>query len=362
MTADRTVVVIATPREEQLVALIEAVDDRLDVRYQSDLLPPLRFPGDHRGVASFRRTPEQQDRWRAMLTQAQVLFGLPEDSPQGLAEVVRTNNGLRWVQATAGGAGEQVRAAGLTGEELNRVLVTRAGGVHVGPLAEFALLGLLAFAKGLPRLLADKQARRWEHYPMAELAGATLLVVGLGDIGTEVARLAKAFGMRVVAINSTGHTDSPYVDEARPSRFLADLLPVAHAVVLALPLTEETRGMIDAVAINRMRTGAVLVNVGRGGVLDEPALIQALEQGRWPEPLSTCSPPSRCRLTARCGACPTCSSAPTPLACRRGRTSGSSPCSPRTYGATWLATSCSAASTPPCSTDPTCSPDPSGEE
>lgn len=280
MTEDRVVVVIATPLEEQLVALIEAVDDRLDVRYHSDLLPPLRFPGDHRGVASFRRTPEQQDRWRAMLTQAQVQFGLPEDSPQGLAEAVRTSSALRWVQATAGGAGEQVRAAGLTGEELNRVLVTRAGGVHVGPLAEFALLGLLAFAKGLPRLLADKQARRWEHYPMAELAGATLLVVGLGDIGTEVARLAKAFGMRVVAINSTGHTDSPYVDEARPSRFLADLLPVAHGMVLALPLTEKTRGLIDAAAISRMRTGAVLVNLGRGGVVDEPALIQALEQGR----------------------------------------------------------------------------------
>jgi glyoxylate/hydroxypyruvate reductase len=280
MPGDRVIVVIATPLEAELVALIEAVDDRLDVRYQPDLLPPLRFPGDHRGAGSFRRNPEQENRWCAMVAGAEVLFGLPGDSPKGLADAVRASAGLRWVQATAGGAGEQVRAAGLTGEELSRVLITHAGGVHAGPLAEFAVLGLLAFTKGLPRLLADQRAHRWGHYPMAELADATVLIVGLGTIGTEVARLAKAFGMRVIAVNRTGRTDSPYVDEARPARFLPDLLPVAHGVVITLPLTEETRGLIDAAAISRMRTGAVLVDVGRGGVVDEPALVRALEEGR----------------------------------------------------------------------------------
>ena len=152
--------------------------------------------------------------------------------------------------------------------------------MHAGPLAEFAILGLLAFAKGLPRLLDDRQARRWERYPMAELAGSTVLVVGLGEIGTEVARLAKAFGMRVIAINRSGRTQSLYVDEIRTARFLADLLPVAHRVVLALPLTDETRGLIDAAAFGRMHSGAVLVDIGRGGVVDEAALVRALEGGQ----------------------------------------------------------------------------------
>jgi len=276
----RVVVAIATPIEAELVARIEAVDDRLEVLYQPDLLPPLRFPGDHRGVSSFRRSPEAEDQWTAMLTSAEVLFGLPGDSPSGLADAVRVGSRLRWVQATAGGAGEQIRASGLTGEELSGVMLTRAGGVHVGPLAEFAMFGLLAFTKGLPRLLADTQARHWDHYPMAELRDRTLLVVGLGSIGVEVARLAKAFGMRVIAVNTTGRTDCPYVDEVRPARFLGDLLPVAHGVVLTLPLTEQTKGLIDAAAISRMRTDAILVNVGRGGVVDEAALIQALEEGR----------------------------------------------------------------------------------
>lgn len=276
----QVVVAIATPLEAELVALIEGVDARLDVRYQPDLLPPPRFPCDHRGIDGFRRTEEQETRWRAMLGGAEVLFGLPGDAAAGLTEVVRSNAGLRWVQATAGGAGEQVRAAGLTGEELDRVLITSASGVHVGPLAEFAMFGVLAFAKRLPRLLADTRARHWDHYPMGELAGQTLLVIGLGSIGAEVARLAKAFGMRVIAINRTGSSENADVDEVRPSRFLADLLPVAHAVVVTLPLTDQTAGLIDAAAISRMRTDAVLVNVGRGGVIDEPALVQGLERGQ----------------------------------------------------------------------------------
>ena len=276
----QVVVVIATPLQPELVHTIAEVDDRLDVRYQPDLLPPPRFPCDHRGIDSFTRSEGQQQRWMAMLARAEVLFGLPGDSPAGLAQVVRGSPKLRWVQATAGGAGEQVQAAGLTADELARVLITRAGGVHVRPLAEFALFGVLAFAKGLPRLLADTAARRWDHYPMSELSDQTLLVVGLGAIGAEVARLGVAFGMRVIGVNRAGTSDVPDVDEVHPAQSLPEVLPSADAVVVTLPLTANTRGMIDAAALSRMRAGAVLVNVGRGGVVDEPALVAALQNGR----------------------------------------------------------------------------------
>lgn len=280
MPTDRQVVIaIATPLQPDLVHEIGAVDGRLDVRYQPELLPAPRYPCDHRGVGSFTRSEDQRQRWEAMLAEAEVLFGLPGDSPAGLAQVVRSNPGLRWVQATAGGAGEQVQAAELTTDELARVLITRAGGVHIGPLAEFAMLGVLAFAKGLPRLLADTAARHWDHYPMAELSDRTLLVVGLGAIGAEVARLAKAFGMRVIGVNRSGTSKVPDVDEVRPAQSLPDVLPAADTVVLTLPLTAHTRGLIDTAALSRMRTGAVLVNVGRGGVVDEPALISALQDG-----------------------------------------------------------------------------------
>ena len=235
------------------------------------------------------------------------MFGIPGDSGAGLADALRTGEQLRWVQATAGDEGEQTREADLRVEERNRVQITWPGEVHAGRLAEFAILGMLAFTKGLPRLLADKKAHRWEDHTMPELAGSTVLVVGLGSVGVEVARLAKAFGMRVVAVNRNGRTDCPHVDEIRTARFLPDLLPVANSVVLALPMSEETRGMIDAAAIGRMHSGAVVVDVGPGGVLDEEALVQALARAGWPAQLSTLLPPNRCQLPARCGVCPTCS-------------------------------------------------------
>lgn len=115
---------------------------------------------------------------------------------------------------------------------------------------------------------------------MAELSGATLVVVGLGAIGTEVARVAKALGMRTIGINRGGRSDSPDVDAVHRSDRLLDLLPQADAVVVTSPLTNETRGMLGAQALQCMKPGAVLVNVGRGAVIDEQALVQALREDK----------------------------------------------------------------------------------
>ena len=277
---DRVTVAIAVPLEPELVDAIAAVDARLDVLYEPELLPPTRFPNDHRGVDGFRRTGEDDRRWREMIASAEALFGIPGDSPHGLAQAVRGALRLRWIQATAAGAGEQLRAAGLSREELARVSVTSASGVHAVPLAEFCLLGLLAFARGLPRLLADQSARRWEHYPTAELRGRTLLIVGLGQIGAEVARLAAAFGMRVIGVNRRGRGSWPGVEAVGVIADLDRWLAEADAIVVTIPLTDDTAGLIDAAAIARIKPGAIVVNVGRGGVIDEDALVRALREGR----------------------------------------------------------------------------------
>jgi phosphoglycerate dehydrogenase-like enzyme len=274
------VVAIATPLESDLVTTIRSVDPRLTVLYEPELLPRARFRGDHKGPETFRRSPEQEDLWRAMLGSAEVFFGLPADTGAGLAEGIRIAPRLRWVQATAAGAGEQVRAARLTAAELARVAITTSSGIHGGELAEFALFGLLAFTKDLPRLQGDKAERRWAHHPVEELRGRTILIVGFGSIGEEIGRLAKAFGMRVIGINRSGHADSPNVDEMHDRRSLHALLPQADAVAIALPSTTETRLMFDAGAFRLIREGAIFVNVGRGAVVDEDALVAALQSGR----------------------------------------------------------------------------------
>jgi phosphoglycerate dehydrogenase-like enzyme len=237
------------------------------------------YINDHRGPLDFRRPAAAQARWRTMLESAEILFGIPGDTPEGLADAVRTLPRLQWVQATSAGAGEQVHAAGLSAAELERVVITSASGVHALPLAEFALFGLLAFAKNLPRLLDDQRHRRWEHYPTGELAGRTLLVVGLGRIGAEVARRARAFGMEVVGVNRSGRSDCAEVPTVYGTDALPDLVGTADALVLSLPLTHATRGLVDAALIARIKPGATLVNVGRGGVVDEAALIEALRSG-----------------------------------------------------------------------------------
>jgi phosphoglycerate dehydrogenase-like enzyme len=277
----RTRVLIASPLEAELAERIRDAEPGAEVVYEPDLLPPARYPGDHRGDPEFRRDPEAAARWRELLDRAEVLFGIPDDSSAGLAEVAGLPR-LRWVHATSAGAGEVVRTAKLPAEALERVTITTSSGVHAIPLAEFAILGLLAIAKELPRFAEDQRARAWPELrrPLRELDGQTLVLVGLGEIGREAARLGKAFGMRTVGVRRSQGPPPAHVDEVHGPDRLAELAGRADAMVVSLPLTEETAGMIDRATIGRLPPSCIFVNVGRGGVVDEPALIEALRERR----------------------------------------------------------------------------------
>jgi glyoxylate/hydroxypyruvate reductase len=277
-----TQVLIASPLEAELAATIKAADPRAEVLFEPDLLPPARYQGDHRGDPAFRRDPEAEARWRGLLDRAEVLFGIPNESAEELARVVTDLPRLRWVHATAAGAGEQVRKAGLPAETLKRVTVTTSSGVHAIPLAEFAILGLLAIAKELPRFVEDQRARAWPEVrrPLRELDGQTLFLVGLGDIGRETARLGKALGMRTVGFRRTEGPPPEHVDEVHGPQRLAELAGRADAMVVSLPMTDQTAGLIDRATIEALPPSCIFVNVGRGGVVDEPALVDALRERR----------------------------------------------------------------------------------
>jgi phosphoglycerate dehydrogenase-like enzyme len=278
----RTQVLIASPLEAELAARIQDADPRAEVLYQPDLLPPARWAADHRGDPAFERDAGGEARWQALLDRAEVLLGIPGDSAEGLAEAVNGLPGLRWVHATSAGAGEQVRKAGLPPEALEQVAITTSSGVHAKPLAEFAVLGLLVVAKELPRLVEQQRARAWPevHTPLRELSGQTLFLVGLGEIGREVARLGKALGMRTVGFRRTEGPPPDGVDEVHGPQRLTELAGQADAMVVSLPMTEQTAGLIDRATIERLPASCIFVNVGRGGVVDEPALIDALRDRR----------------------------------------------------------------------------------
>lgn len=261
-----TRVVIATPIEPELVDRLRTVDKRLDIAFEPDLLPPPRWPSDHIGNPSFERTPDQEQQFTELLADAEIVLGYPREDPAQIPWLVRTAPQLRWVQATFAGAGQQLAAAGLAREDVDRIIWTSSVGIHATPLGEWALFGILALTKGQPRLDADKRERRWSHYPVDEVRGTTVLIAGLGEIGREVARLAEAFGMHVLSVR-------------RNEGDLDELLPRADSVVITLPLTAETRGMFRRERIDRMKPGAILVNIGRGPVVDEQALVDALRSG-----------------------------------------------------------------------------------
>jgi phosphoglycerate dehydrogenase-like enzyme len=278
----RTQVMIASPLEAELVARVGRADPRIEVLWEPDLLPPARYPADHGGDPAFRRDRAGEARWRAMLDRAEVLFGVPGDSVDALAEVVTSAPRIRWIHATSAGAGEWVRRANLAPEDLGRVAITTSSGVHAVPLAEFAILGLLAIAKELPRLVTDQRAKVWPEVrqPLRELHGQTLFLLGLGAIGREVARLGKALGMRTVGFRRTQGPPPEWVDEVHGPERLPDLAGEADAVVVSLPLTEQTAGLVDRATIERLPPDCIFVNVGRGGVVDESALIDALRERR----------------------------------------------------------------------------------
>jgi phosphoglycerate dehydrogenase-like enzyme len=248
------------------------------VQFEPDLLPPARYPADHRGDPGFRRDAEGEARWQALLDRAEVLFGVPGDSVDALAEVVTGAPRLRWIHATSAGAGEWVRQAELAPDALERVAVTTSSGVHAVPLAEFAIFGLLAVAKDLPRLAADQRAKAWPEVrrPLRELRDQTLFLVGLGAIGRETARLGKALGMRTVGFRRTEGPPPEWVDEVHGPQRLPELAGQADAMVVSLPMTDQTAGLVDRATIERLPSSCIFVNVGRGGVVDEPALVDAL--------------------------------------------------------------------------------------
>jgi phosphoglycerate dehydrogenase-like enzyme len=271
-------VLIATPLRPEMAERI-AAEEGVELTYLPELLPTERWSNDGTGEGG---VAFDDPRWLEAMGRAEVVWGIPQGTGEGLADLLRRAPRLEWVQARNAGAGEQLREAlELAPEEARRVTVTTSSGVHAGPLAEFALFGLLAFAKDLPTLLADQRERHWpsDQRPAGELRDRTLLIVGLGEIGSETARLAQAFGMRVLAVKRNASGSVPHVDELHPASQLPALVTQADAIVVTLPLTDATRGLLDADTLAAVKPGAVLVNVGRGAVIDEAALVARLQDG-----------------------------------------------------------------------------------
>lgn len=192
-----------------------------------------------------------------------------------LPDYVRARPELPWIHLLSAGA-DRLLEMDLPFERLH---VSTSSGLHAATMAEYVFGGVLFFTKSLGTYATQQRERRWARAWLDELEGRTMAIVGLGAIGEGVAVRAKAFGMRVIG---TKRTPEPVanVDEVFAPERLHEVLAQADVVVVAVPLAPSTRGMIGAAELAAMRPSAVFVNVARGAVVDEAALIDALRERR----------------------------------------------------------------------------------
>lgn len=245
---DRRLVLVFAHLNDEQVARIRAVDPRLEVVTVTDRA---------RGIE--------------LAAEAEVMVGW--NVPR---EAVQRAGRLRWIHSTAAGVDQLLHP-----EVRERdILVTTSSGIHHA-LVEHVFALLLALVRRLHIAIRNQQDRRWDRARAlgGEIRGRTMGVLGLGAIGAEVAAKADAFGMRVIGTKRTPEP-VPHVARVYPPADLREVLAASDVVVIALPLTDETRGLLGEEEFRAMKRGALLINVGRGPIIQEAALIRALQE-RW---------------------------------------------------------------------------------
>ncbi len=276
---DKLHVLISFALEPDLVEQIRAVDpERIEINVlgseQRKLLRGFSYPSERERAAvaeglhgAFEKADVVFGFWGAELHQAFTGAG-------SLADVAPN---LRWIQLTSAGADRLLNSGFIQ----QGVTVTTVSGLHATPIGEFVISSILMIAKKAPQYMRAQARHEWSRFMPRELFGATVGIVGLGNIGAEVGRLAKSFGCRVIATkrSTTESHRALYADEIRPASELHSVLAESDYVVLSMPLTPDTRGLIGEAELKAMKPTAALINIARGPVVDEGALIRALNDG-----------------------------------------------------------------------------------
>lgn len=199
-----------------------------------------------------------------------------EASAESFREALAACEKVKWVHSKSAGV-ENILFPELVERD---IILTNSQGVYARSLAEFALTGMLYFAKDLPRMLRNQKSEHWEQYDVEELNGRTLGIFGFGGIGQQTARRAKAMGMRVIAIRRSKDRQSgvEFADELLSPEDKRRLIEESDYFLVSAPLTSETVGAIGRKEISYLKPSAVFLNLGRGPIVDESALIEALQQ------------------------------------------------------------------------------------
>lgn len=263
-------VLIATRVTAEQLELLRNLDPRLVIHGEPGGIAIMDAAEvDYKGIDYPEERPDLDV--SSLVRQAEVIVATR--IPVALGE--RASN-LRWLQFTSAGIDHLWKPFLDSG----KIVVTSAKGIHAIPMSEFVLTCMLAFAKGLPRMMQQQKEHKYQKFLIHELYGATIALVGVGEIGGAIARAAKQFGMKTIGIRrkegQSGLRDE--FDEVVSMSNFSQVLGRADYVVSSLPFTQNTNKLIDAGFFRSMKQSAIFVNVGRGKTVDEAALVQALRE------------------------------------------------------------------------------------
>lgn len=247
------------------ILIIGGPDESFDPdRLKARLAP--KFPG-----VEFRTVAEPS----AACTEADDVEGMIGYGHHFSEAVVVRARRLKWIQSLTTGTDAILRLKSLRPE----VIVTSTAGMHAPQMSEMAFLHMLALARNYPRMLDNQRHARWERWPQPLLYQKTVVILGVGAIALGLARRCKAFDMRVIGISSTPR-DLPDFDAMMRREKLREAAALADFLILIVPLSPATQNIVDASVLAAMKPTAFLINLARGGVLDEDALLSALREKR----------------------------------------------------------------------------------
>jgi phosphoglycerate dehydrogenase-like enzyme len=280
-------VTIALPLEDRLIEAIRGISPRLEVKPLTRAQRHVYRNGRPLWAGYQERTSpddESEEEARATLEPVLARTTILLSNPIVPEDILDRAPALRLLQLTSAGVDRLFETEIV---QSGRIAVATATGMHAVPISEYVIGAMIAFAKGFPRAMRAQAEGQWRGYLPLELENATAGIVGLGAIGARTAELAKALGMRVIAMRrsadrrTTGAEagDSRF-DELLPPSDLEYLLRESDYVVLSLPLTAESHHLIGEEQLGLMKPNAVIVNISRGGVIDQAALVRALKEGR----------------------------------------------------------------------------------
>jgi D-2-hydroxyacid dehydrogenase (NADP+) len=256
-------VVVLSPVGPELLDRIAAVWSNVRVYDASNMVV------HSKGALVERTDPSLQGKLDALLSRAEVIYGFAPP-----AQMIVRAPLLKWVHAPSAGIERFLISSIIE----SRILLTNSSGIHGVQVSETVFMMLLMLSKKAPLFFRQQQEKTWQRVVPEVLEAKTIGILGLGVIGREVARRGKAFGMRVIALEAkeTGQTDN--VDAIFSPQQIKEVLAQSDYLVVTLPLTLETNKLLGEAELRAMKKTAYLVNVARGGIIDEVALVRALSE------------------------------------------------------------------------------------